>query len=177
MKKSLLALGLISSILFPQLGWTDGPAEPIAPASRKAHRTARVKEEAPPPAPPACIPKSEASKVKLLSWDPKQKVSKFLGVIQECVTTQWDVLRMLSGPNAIGLRYPEEREMWSYLWLWRYDLANPMQDTIISMDKPGKRVLKGKNPVELYITFNEQDVVERVELDLIKKKDSQYKTP
>ena len=81
---------------------------------------------------------------------------------------------MLSGPNAIGLHYPDEREMWSYLWIWSYKLANPVEDTVIYMDHPGKKVLKGKDPVELHITFNEQDVVERVVLALIKKKNSQY---
>ena len=54
--------------------------------------------------------------------------------------------------------------------MWSYKLANPIEDSIIMMDKPGKRVMKGKDPVELYITFNEHDVVESVEMDLIKKK-------
>ncbi len=173
MKNPLLLFALVGTLLLPQFASADGPSDEPKPV-RRNYRGAKAIEEAPPPAAPICIPKSESPKVKILSWNPTQKVSKFLGEIQECVTTQWDVLRLLSGPNAISLRYPEERETWGYLWLWRYKLQNPIGDTLIMMDKPGKRLMKGKNPVELYLTFNENDVVERIDMALIKKKNSQY---
>lgn len=170
MKSSLLLFGLLAVMASPSISRADGPPDSLGgSAPRRNPRAIAAKEEAPPEA-PVCVPKSANPKVRIIGWNPNQKVSKFLGEIQECVSTQWDVLALLSGPNAIGLRYPEEREMWSYLWLWRYKLANPVEDTIIMMDHPGKRILKGKDPVELRITYNAQDVVERVELDLIKKK-------
>ncbi|HEX5034475.1 MAG TPA: hypothetical protein VFW62_08355, partial [bacterium] len=112
-------------------------------------------------------------KIELVSFNPNQPAGKIVGSIQECATTMYDVLKLLSGPNTIGLKYPEEHEQWGYYWLWAYKLANPIEDSIILMDKSGKRIMKGKDPVELYITFNEHDVVESVEMDLIKKKNNQ----
>ncbi len=173
MKKYLFTLGLIALTALPTLSFADGPAEVFEPVRRHRRAAGVVKEEVP-PAPLICVPSSENPKVKIVSYNPKQKVGKFLGALQECVTNQWEVMRLLSGPNAIGLRYPEEKQMWSYLWLWRYDLKNPIEDTVIKMDNPGKRIQKGKQPVELYLTFNADDVLERVEMRLIKKKNSQY---
>jgi len=174
MKKYLLVIALLTLSSFSVPCFADGPAEPpVAVRQNRVFKKTVVEVVEPAP---VCVSKSQHPKVRLLSWNPDQKVSKFLGVIQECVTNQWDVLRLLSGPNAINLRYPEEHERWSYIWLWSYDLQNPMEETIIKMDKPGKRILKGKNPVELYITFNKDDIVERVEMNLIKKKNSQYVT-
>ena len=97
-----------------------------------------------------------------------------MGTITECVTTMWDMLKILPGPNIINVEYPSEKEQWVYSWMWSYKLKNPIEDTIILMDNDGKRIMKGKNPVELYIVFNEDDVVEKVEMNLIKKKHSQY---
>ena len=175
MKKfSLFLLGMFLLNTGATRVWADGmPETPVAPTHHYRHKISKKEEALPPPA-PVCTPHSDHPKVKLVSWNPTQKVSKFLGVIEECVTTQWDVLRLLSGPNILGLHYPEEKEMWGYTWLWNYKLKNPIEDTLILMDRPGKRIMKGKNPVELYITFNKEDVVERVEMILIKKKNSQY---
>jgi len=174
MKKYLLLIGFFAVANLSTMAKADGPAVP-PPHVRVNHVFhSKAAEEPPIPPEPVCHSQSTNPKVRLISWDPDQKVSKFIGEIQECVTTQWEVLRLLSGPNAINLRYPEEHERWGYLWLWAYKLQNPMEDTMILMDNPGKRILKGKNPVELYITFNKDDVVERVEMDLIKKKNSQY---
>lgn len=122
------------------------------------------------PPPPTCVASSPRQKVRIVSWNPKQKVEKFLGAITECSTNQWDILKLLSGPNTIGVSYPEEKEMWGYLWLWGYQLGNPLGTTLILMDNPGKRIRKGKNPVELYLTFSENDMVERIEMLLIKAK-------
>ncbi len=167
MKKSLLALASLSLVLLPSLSRADGYVEaPGRPA--RSHRAA-AQEPEPIPAAPVCSPHSPARKIQLVSFDPNQKAGKIVGAIQECVTTMYDVLKLLSGPNTIGLKYPEEKEQWGYLWLWSYKLQNPIEDSIIMMDHTGKRIKKGKNPVELYITFNDHDVVESVEMDLIKK--------
>lgn len=166
MKKYLLTLILLTVLAVPGMAHADGLPE--APAPVRHHRVSRAKPVAEPP-PPACVPSSEHPKVKLLSWNPKQKVAKFLGVLQECSTNQWDVLKLLSGPNTMGLHYPDEKEMWGYLWLWSYKLQNPLEETLILMDHNGKRIRKGKNPVELYLTFNRDDVLERVEMILVKK--------
>ena len=127
-----------------------------------------------PPLPPSCVSSSVHPKVRIVSWNPTQKVEKFLGEITECVTTMWDVLKILPGPNIINVVYPSEKEQWGYSWLWSYKLQNPIEQTIILMDKPGKRIMKGKNPVELFLVFNENDVVERISMTLVKKKNSQY---
>jgi len=170
MKKVAIFLSLTMVCAFSARTWADGGAPEAS--HHRVHSSAQKFQEVPPA--PVCTSKSANPKVRLVAWDPKQKVDKFLGELQECVTTQWDVLKMLSGPNTIGLHYPEEHEMWGYLWLWNYKLQNPIGDTIIEMDHPGKRVQKGKNPVELRLTFNSDDVLERVEMDLIKKKNSDY---
>jgi hypothetical protein len=153
MKKLFLCLALIFALNLPS-----------------SSEAARKKVKEPVPAAPTCVPNPEGHTVKLMSWEPKQKIAKFLGVLKECETTQWDVLKLLSGPNAIGLHYPDEKEMWSYLWMWSYDLKNPIEDTVIMMDQPGKRMKKAKNPVELYLVFNKQDVLERAYMILVKKK-------
>jgi len=169
--KKILFLFTLCALITPSIpAFSDGGAvEPVHHYRRAKVSKVEVIETA-----PVCVAKSDNPKVKLVSWDPDQKVSKFLGELQECVTTQWDVLRLLSRPNAIGLHYPEEHEMWGYLWLWRYKLQNPMEDTVIMMDHPGKRIMSGKDPVELRLTFNRDDVLERIDLDLIKKKNSDY---
>lgn len=168
MKKYLLSLSLMATLAFPVIVHADGV--PVAPGPEKHYRVSRAKKVVEPtPPPPACVPSADNAKVKLISWDPKQKVAKFLGVLKECSTTQWDVMKLLAGPNTIGLHYPEEKEMWGYLWLWSYKLQNPIEETVILMDKEGKRIKKGKNPVELYLTFNRDDVLERVEMVLVKK--------
>jgi hypothetical protein len=161
-------LTLVLVISFPQWIQADGMPEEAAPRRVRHHA---VKEEAPPPAPPAptCVSRSEDPKVRIVSWDPKQKVSKFLGEITECVTTQWDILKLLPGPNIINVEYPSEKEQWAYYWLWSYKLKNPIEDTIILMDHPGQRIHKGKDPVELYLVFNKNDVVEKVSMQLIEK--------
>jgi hypothetical protein len=166
MKRSLFCLVLIIAMSFPT--FTKAYAQQ-RPTHRRHGRAAVKKIEEPAPQ-PACVPSQEGRTVKLMSWEPKQKIAKFLGVLKECETTQWDVLKLLSGPNAIGLHYPDEKEMWSYLWMWSYDLKNPIEDTIILMDQSGKRMKKGKNPVELYLVFNKQDVLERAYMILVKKK-------
>ncbi len=172
MKKIFIPFTLIGLLILPNLVKADGLPEEPRPVRRHHVRNVPA-PEIPPPA-PVCVPSSDHPKVKLVSWDPVQKVSKILGVIQECVTNQWDVIKLLSGPNTIGLHYPDEKEMWGYQWLWSYKLKNPIEDTLIFMDYPGKRLMKGKNPVELYITYNQDDVVERVEMILVKKRDSRY---
>jgi hypothetical protein len=171
MKKSLLVLALATLVSSPALVQADGVYQESAPARRS--RPARVSAAEPLPPPPTCSSHSPSRKIELVSFNPNQPAGKIVGSIQECVSTMYDVLKLLSGPNTIGLKYPEEREQWGYYWLWSYKLQNPIEDSIILMDKPGKRIMKGKDPVELYITFNEHDVVESVEMDLIKKKNSQ----
>lgn len=168
MKKLIFSLALFSFVLLPALSHADGYVEETS-RPRRSNRAAAAPEEPVPPA-PTCVPKSSGKKIDLVSFDPKQRAGKVVGSIQECVTTMYDVLRLLSGPNVINLKYPEEKEQWGYLWLWSYQLQNPIEDSIILMDNSGKRIKKGKNPVELYITFNEHDVVDSVEMDLIKKK-------
>jgi hypothetical protein len=196
MKKILLPLILVSLLILPSIATADGMSEtkgtttgetttsetttgetapgggPVHHHHRRNHGKKVAEEPIPPP--PACIPSSEHPKVNIIAWDSARKVSTILGAIQECVTTQWDILKLFSGPNTIGLHYPDEKEMWGYRWMWSYKLKNPIEDTIIYMDHPGKRLMKGKNPVNLLITFNKDDVVERVELNLIKKKNNQY---
>ncbi|HCU26005.1 MAG TPA: hypothetical protein DF383_13390 [Deltaproteobacteria bacterium] len=166
---SLLFFFLISLSLLSTSAHADGVVESRPRRSRHSVH----KAEGPVPA-PSCVSRSPARKIELLSYNPDQRASKIIGAIQECSTTMFDVLRLLSGPNTIGLKYPEEKEQWGYLWLWAYKLQNPIGETVIQMDQPGKRIQKGKNPVELYITFNEHDVVERVDMHFIKKKSSQY---
>ncbi len=169
MKKSIFSLALLSFVLLPALSHADGYVEEGS-QSRRGHRRAAVKAEEPVPAAPTCVSKSPGRKIELVSFNPKQPAGKIVGSIQECVSTMYDVLRLLAGPNVINLKYPEEKEQWGYLWLWSYQLQNPIEDSIILMDNSGKRIKKGKNPVELYITFNEHDIVDSVEMDLIKKK-------
>jgi hypothetical protein len=175
MKRLILPLFLTLSLVVPLIGHADGYPEDLEPSKPRVSR-ARVQREAeaPAPAPAACVPSSESPRVQVISLNPDQKVKKIMGEITECVTTQWDMMKMFSGPNTIGLSYPDEKEMWGYLWLWSYKLQNPIEETVIQMGDPGKRVMKGKNPVELYVTFNESDVVERVKLVLVKKKNSKY---
>lgn len=172
MKKSLLALSLAALVFSPALGRADGMPEEAAPV-RHHHRQARVTAAEPLPPPPTCVSHSPARKIEFVSFNPDQPAGKIVGSIQECVSDMYDVLRLLSGPNIIGLKYPEEKEQWAYFWLWSYKPQNPIEDSIILMDQSGKRIRKGKDPVELYITFNEHDVVESVNMDLIKKKNSQ----
>lgn len=168
MKKTIFSLALFSFALLPALSHADGYIESSTPAKR-SYRKAAAQEAEPIPPAPTCTSQSPGKKIELVAFDPKQPAGKIVGSIQECVTTMYDVLRLLAGPNVINLKYPEEKEQWGYLWLWSYQLKNPIEDTIILMDKTGKRIKKGKNPVELYITFNKQDVVDSVEMDLIKK--------
>jgi len=173
MKKVLLPLFLAFILAVPLISFADGYPEDLRPTRKRAYRA--PVEESPLPTPePSCVATSSLPKIQVISLNAKIKAKKFLGEIKECVTTQWEVMKLLAGPNTIGLTYPEEKEMWGYLWMWRYDLKNPIGETLILMDKPGKRIMKGKNPVELYITFNENDVVEGIKMVLVKKKNSQY---
>lgn len=119
---------------------------------------------------PVCNPSSPHPKIQIVSWQPHQKASKIIGTLRECVTTMWDVLALLPGPNVIDVEYPSEKERWGYIWMWSYKLANPVEDSIILMDKPGKRLRKGKNPVELYLVFDKNDVLEKVEMIFVKGK-------
>jgi len=167
MKKMLLSLTLSGIVLLPSLGRADGYVE--APVRVHTRHHAESKYSEPAPAAPTCTSKSPGRKIQLISFNPEQKAGKVVGAIQECVSTMYDVLQLLSGPNSIGLKYPEEKEQWGYLWLYRYKLQNPIEDTMILMDHPGSRIKKGKDPVELYITFNDHDIVDSVEMDLIKK--------
>ncbi len=167
MKKMLLSLALSASVLLPSLSRADGYVE--APTIKAHRRAAATKYTEPAPSAPTCTSKSPGRKIQLISFNPKQPAGKVVGSIQECVSTMYDVLKLLSGPNSIGLKYPEEKEQWGYLWLYSYKLANPIEDTMILMDHPGKRIKKGKDPVELYVTFNDHDIVDSVEMDLIKK--------
>ena len=80
-----------------------------------------------------------------------------------------DILKLLSGPNIIGLDYPSEQEKWVYYWIWAYDLRYPIEDTLVKMDHPGRRLLRGKTPVELEIIFDDKDVVADVRMRLIKR--------
>jgi hypothetical protein len=163
---SILILTLVFGMLAPQGLKADGPSE--EPKPRRVRHQAMKNEVPPPPPAPTCVSRSADPKVRIVSWSPKQKVSKFLGEITECVTTQWDILKMLSGPNIINVEYPSEKEQWAYYWLWSYKRENPVEDTIIMMDDPGRRIQRGKNPVELYLVFNENDIVEKVAMVLVK---------
>lgn len=169
MKKFLLPILFVFAFGFPFRGHADGYPEEMRPHHRAHRAHKKAPEPVPEPTPPpTCIPSSREPKVRLASWDPKVKVGKLIGSITECVTTMWDVLRLLPGPNVINVAYPSEKEQWVYSWMWTYKLQNPMEDTIIFMDNPGKHITKGKNPVELSIVFNKDDVVERVTVELIK---------
>jgi len=172
MARIILPLFLILSFMAPVIAQADGYPEDLRPKRR--YRPKKVEEPPPPPPEPTCVSRSRSPKVRLVSWNPEQKVSKFLGEITECVTTMWEVLKILPGPNIINVEYPSEKEQWGYSWLWRYKLKNPIEDTLILMDNSGKRIMKGKNPVEFWIVFNEDDVVEKIEMTLVKKKNSQY---
>ncbi len=152
-------------------GYEVAPSTPKV--KRRAARPAPAAEPEVPP-PPSCVSRSQQPKIRIVSWDPKQKAEKFIAEITECVTTQWDMLKMLSGPNIINVEYPSEKEHWEYHWLWSYKLQNPIGNTLIMMDNPGKRIMKGKNPVELSVVFNKDDVVEKVSMVFIKKKNSEY---
>lgn len=172
MKRLLLPLILMVTFLAPVTLRADGYPEDLQPKRR--YRPAKVEEPPPPPPEPTCVPTSRDPKIRVVSWNPHQKASKILGSITECVTTMWDMLKLLPGPNIINVEYPSEKEQWVYSWKWSYKLRNPIEDTLILMDNDGKRIMKGKDPVELYIVFNEDDVVEKVEMNLIKKKNSEY---
>jgi len=166
MKKTISSIFLIATFFLPGFALIGGSSLGLSQAA--------------PPEPtieePSILsePVGQHRKVHIFSWNPRQKVKKFLGTIIEGTTDQWDIMRLLAGPNIIGVTYPEEKEMWGYLWMWSYKLQNPLEQTLILMDKPGKRIMKGKNPVELYLVFNENDVVERMDMILVKKKNSQY---
>lgn len=171
MKNTIFSLALFSLMLLPVLSYADGYVEEPTRV-RRHYRESKAPE--PIPAAPTCVSRSPGRKIELVGFDPNQRAGKIVGSIQECVSTMYDVLRLLSGPNIINLKYPEEKEQWGYVWLWAYKLQNPIEDTIIMMDNSGKRIKKGKNPVELFITFNEHDIVDSVEMDLIKKKNNNY---
>lgn len=171
MKPLLLSLTLMATFLLPAISHSDGYPEDLRP---RRHYAPKAEEPPPLPPEPTCVSRSRHPEVRVVSWNPDQKVSKFLGTITECVTTQWDVLRILPGPNIINVEYPTEKEQWGYSWMWSYKLQNPIEDTIILMDDPGKRIQKGKNPVELFLVFNEDDVVEKIDMTLVKKKNSEY---
>jgi hypothetical protein len=155
---------LLLGVVVPQWVSADGMPNEARPHYRRARPI--VKEEV--------MAVSQEPKVRVVSWDPDQKVEKFLGELTECVTTQWDVLKLLSGPNIINVEYPTEKEQWGYSWLWSYDLKNPIGNTIISMNEPGKRILRGKNPVELFLVFNENDVLEKISMTLVEKSSAGY---
>ena len=107
--------------------------------------------------------------LQLISWYPTQPAKKILNRIKIGQTNQLDILKLLSGPNIIGLDYPSEQEKWVYYWIWAYDLRYPIEDTLVKMDHPGRRLLRGKNPVELEIIFDDKDVVADVRMRLIKR--------
>src|SRR5262245_3304391 len=135
MKKFAWFLTLFFLSGLPFLTHADvGPETP----RRHRHGHAAAAPSGPIPAAPTCKSSSPGKKLQLVSFEPHQRAGKIVGSIQECVTTMYDVLHLLSGPNTIGLKYPEEKEMWGYVWLWSYKLQNPIEDTIILMDNSGK---------------------------------------
>ena len=107
--------------------------------------------------------------LQLISWNPNKTEKKFLNKIKVGETTQLEILKLFSGPNIIQRQYPEDREMWVYYWLWSYDLKYPAEETMIKMSNPGRRILRGRNPVELEVMFGKNDVVEDFKLKLIKR--------
>lgn len=107
--------------------------------------------------------------LQLISWNPTQPAKKFLNKIKIGETTQLEILKLFSGPNIIQRQYPEDREMWVYHWLWSYDLKYPIEETLIKMSNPGRRILRGRNPVELEVMFGKNDIVEDFKVKLIKR--------
>jgi hypothetical protein len=157
-------ISLTSCIALTLIGITLGSAKLWA----NGHSTESELDEIIPP-PPVCSSQSPDPKVKIMTWEPRQKVAKFLGSITECQSSQLDILELLGGPNVISYDYRSGKEKWGYTQMWNYQLQNPLEETIILMDKPGKRIKKSnKRMVELNLLFNEQDVVESVEILLVR---------
>ncbi|MCP5467731.1 MAG: hypothetical protein H7A32_00490 [Deltaproteobacteria bacterium] len=121
------------------------------------------------PPPPVCSSQSPDPKIKIMTWEPRQKLAKFLGSITECQSDQLDVLELLGGPNVIGYDYRTGKEKWSYTQMWNYKLQNPKEESIVLMSKPGKRIKKAKKRmVEVNLVFNENDIIESMEVLLIR---------
>lgn len=107
--------------------------------------------------------------VSVKSWSPEQPIKKFLNKIKIGESTQKDILALLSGPNIIERDHKTEQEKWVYSWLWSYDLRYPVEDSLIKMDHAGKRIVRGKNPVDLEILFDDSDKVTGVNMVLVKR--------
>ncbi len=153
--QSFLLLALLTFLLIPFQLSANGDTE------------AALDEIVPPP--PVCSSQSPEPKVKIMTWEPRQKLAKFLGSITECQSNQLDILELLGGPNVIGYDYRTGKEKWGYTQMWNYKLQNPKEETIILMSKPGKRLKKAKKRmVELNLIFTEDDLVESLEVLLVK---------
>lgn len=154
-KNTILLLTLLTSTSMAAQAFANGTAD------------TELDEILPPP--PVCSSQSPDPKIKIMTWEPRQKLAKFLGSITECQSDQLDVLELLGGPNVIGYDYRTGKEKWSYTQMWNYKLQNPKEETIILMSKPGKRIKKAKKRlVEVNLVFNNDDVVESMEVLLIR---------
>jgi hypothetical protein len=107
--------------------------------------------------------------VKIIGWEAVVPLSRFISAIQEGVTDQLTVLKLFSAPNIIG-RSPKEKEVWVYHWLWSYENEGDPNLTTITMDHPGKKVLRNKTPVSMIVTFNDQNIVESYIIRLLRVK-------
>ncbi len=111
--------------------------------------------------------------VSVIGWDPYVPLRRFVNSIQEGITDQQALLKLLSAPNIMWRSYHTGKEMWIYQWMWSYADEQDPNKTVIYMNHPGKRVKKNKTPVSMIVTFNDKDIVESYSIRLLKiKKDA-----
>lgn len=112
--------------------------------------------------------------VKLLSWNPVVPLRRIVNTIQEGVTDQLTMLRLFSAPNIMTRSYATNKEVWVYYSLWSYVNQQDNNETLIIMDKAGRRLYKNKKPVVMVVTFNDKDIVENYNIRLLRVKNDQF---
>ncbi len=112
--------------------------------------------------------------VKLLSWNPVVPLKRIINTIQEGVTDQLTMLRLFSAPNIMTRSYATNKEVWVYYSLWSYVNQQDNNETLILMDRAGRRLYKNKSPVVMVVTFNDRDVVENYNIRLLRVKNDKF---
>lgn len=108
--------------------------------------------------------------VNVIGWDAHVPLRRFINAIQEGVTNQHAILKLLSAPNIMWRSPQTGKETWIYFWMWSYSDEEDVNKTMIQMDKPGYRVKKNKKPVSLVVVFNDKELVESYNFRLLKIK-------
>ncbi|MCB1214038.1 MAG: hypothetical protein KDK66_01050 [Deltaproteobacteria bacterium] len=95
--------------------------------------------------------------IEVMSYDERVPAGRILDSLPQG-TGMLKVLKLFSGPNIISRDNVSGDEIWKYDGLWGLKIKNPLRDSIILMDSPGKRVKK-PSQVTLTIRFDDEDRV------------------